>query len=110
MNKVSGQATFLAGAARNIQAKMPQKPLRLGGQVFPVDELIVMAIVQRTPDSFYDKGATFAAAAAVAAAERALDAGATIVDISAGSRRQRVRPFRLPRCRHRRRAHSDPAR
>lgn len=40
-----------------------------------------MAIVNRTPDSFYDKGATFAADAAVAAAERALDAGAGIVDI-----------------------------
>ena len=40
-----------------------------------------MGIVNRTPDSFYDRGATFAAAAALAAAERALDAGAAIVDI-----------------------------
>ncbi len=40
-----------------------------------------MAIVNRTPDSFYDRGATYGAAAAVAAAELALDAGAAIVDI-----------------------------
>ena len=40
-----------------------------------------MAIVNRTPDSFYDRGATFAAEAAVTAAQRALDAGAAIVDI-----------------------------
>lgn len=40
-----------------------------------------MAIVNRTPDSFYDRGATFALGAALAAAERGLDAGAGIVDI-----------------------------
>lgn len=60
---------------------MPQQVLRLGGRVFPPDELVVMGIVNRTPDSFYDRGMTFTLAAAVAAAERALDAGAAIVDI-----------------------------
>ncbi len=55
--------------------------LRLGARVFPVTELAIMAIVNRTPDSFYDQGATFAAEAAVTAAIRALDAGAAIVDI-----------------------------
>jgi dihydropteroate synthase len=40
-----------------------------------------MAVVNVTPDSFYDRGATFAAAAAIAAGERAVDAGAGIVDI-----------------------------
>ncbi|HEX4215276.1 MAG TPA: dihydropteroate synthase [Candidatus Dormibacteraeota bacterium] len=40
-----------------------------------------MAIVNRTPDSFYDRGATYAVEAAVGAAERALDAGAGIIDI-----------------------------
>ena len=63
------------------ESARPQKPLRLGSRTFDPDELVVMAIVNRTPDSFYDQGATFAAAAAVAAAERALDAGAGIVDI-----------------------------
>jgi dihydropteroate synthase len=40
-----------------------------------------MGIVNRTPDSFYDRGVTFSLTAAVAAAERALDSGAAIVDI-----------------------------
>ncbi|NYI69852.1 dihydropteroate synthase [Naumannella cuiyingiana] len=41
----------------------------------------VMAIVNRTPDSFHDRGATFALDAAVAAAEAAIAAGAGWVDI-----------------------------
>jgi dihydropteroate synthase len=40
-----------------------------------------MGIVNRTRDSFYDRGATYELGAALAAAERALDAGAAIVDI-----------------------------
>ncbi len=60
---------------------VPQQALRLGGRVFPPGELVVMGIVNRTPDSFYDRGVTFTLAAAVSAAERALDAGAAIVDI-----------------------------
>ncbi|MEL4317420.1 dihydropteroate synthase [Leifsonia sp. YIM 134122] len=44
-------------------------------------EVAVMAIVNRTPDSFYDKGSTFALDAAVAAAHRALADGADWVDI-----------------------------
>jgi dihydropteroate synthase len=45
------------------------------------DRALVMAIVNRTPDSFYDKGATFAPEAALKAVRRALDDGADIVDI-----------------------------
>ncbi len=60
---------------------VPQQALRLGGRVFPPGELVVMGIVNRTPDSFYDRGVTFTLTAAVSAAERALDAGAAIVDI-----------------------------
>lgn len=41
----------------------------------------VMGIVNRTPDSFYDRGATFALDAAVAAALAHADAGARIVDV-----------------------------
>ena len=41
----------------------------------------VMAIVNRTPDSFYDDGATFALEAAVAAALAAERDGADLVDI-----------------------------
>jgi dihydropteroate synthase len=41
----------------------------------------VMAIVNRTPDSFYDRGATFGFGAAVAAGERALAEGADWLDV-----------------------------
>ena len=40
-----------------------------------------MAIVNRTPDSFYDRGATFSDDAAKAAAYRAVDEGADVVDV-----------------------------
>lgn len=40
-----------------------------------------MAIVNRTPDSFYDKGATFAAEKALERIDAAVAAGATIIDI-----------------------------
>jgi dihydropteroate synthase len=56
-------------------------PLRLGSRVFGVQETVVMAIVNRTPDSFYDKGATFGDAAALDAVERAVAEGAGIIDI-----------------------------
>jgi dihydropteroate synthase len=54
---------------------------RIGRHQFASDELAVMAIVNRTPDSFYDKGATFADEPAMAAVERAAKAGARIIDI-----------------------------
>lgn len=41
----------------------------------------VMAIINRTPDSFYDKGATFAFDAALARCREVVEAGATIVDV-----------------------------
>jgi dihydropteroate synthase len=41
----------------------------------------VMAILNRTPDSFYDRGATFGFEAAVAAGERALAEGADWLDV-----------------------------
>ena len=56
-------------------------PLVLGGRRFEPDHRLVMAIINRTPDSFYDAGATFADAAALDAAEAALAAGADILDI-----------------------------
>jgi dihydropteroate synthase len=43
--------------------------------------VVVMAVVNRTPDSFYDQGRTFTLDAAVAAAERALADGADWLDI-----------------------------
>ncbi len=56
-------------------------PLRFGSRELPRDRAAVMAIVNRTPDSFYDRGATFSDEAALAAVERAVAEGADIVDI-----------------------------
>lgn len=44
-------------------------------------EIAVMAIVNRTPDSFYDRGATYELGAAVDHAVAQLDAGADIIDV-----------------------------
>jgi dihydropteroate synthase len=44
-------------------------------------QVAVMAIVNRTPDSFYDRGATFELDRAVAAARAAVDEGADWIDI-----------------------------
>ena len=37
----------------------------LCGRAVPVDRPLIMAIVNRTPDSFYDRGATFTDTAAL---------------------------------------------
>jgi dihydropteroate synthase len=55
--------------------------LRLGKRQFGHAELAVMAIVNRTPDSFYDAGATFSEAAALDRVAQAVSEGADIVDI-----------------------------
>ena len=58
-------------------------PRRLiGGRMFDFDrEVAVMAIINRTPDSFYDQGATFALDASVVAAHQAIAEGADWIDI-----------------------------
>jgi len=55
--------------------------LRLGSRTFAPHEFAVMAIVNRTPDSFYDRGATFALDAALRAVDAAVTAGADMIDI-----------------------------
>ena len=55
--------------------------LRLGGLDVPDGRLVVMAIVNRTPDSFYDRGATFELAAAVERVDRVVAEGADMVDV-----------------------------
>ena len=45
------------------------------------DRALIMAIVNRTPDSFYDQGATWQPGAAQAAIEEAVAAGADVVDL-----------------------------
>ncbi|GLU45822.1 dihydropteroate synthase [Nocardiopsis ansamitocini] len=60
---------------------MPSGTLRLGQGEFGPGAYAVMAVLNRTPDSFYDRGATFAFDAALAAADRAVVAGADIIDV-----------------------------
>ncbi|WP_030804916.1 dihydropteroate synthase [Streptomyces sp. NRRL S-337] len=55
--------------------------LRLGNREFGPDERVIMAIVNRTPDSFYDRGATFRDEPALARVEQAVAEGAAIIDI-----------------------------
>jgi dihydropteroate synthase len=60
---------------------MSQAAFRLGPHEFAEDEMAVMAIVNRTPDSFYDKGATYTRDAAMDRVAQAVDEGARIIDI-----------------------------
>src|SRR3954469_14932172 len=53
--------------------------LRLGSQEFTDDATLMMAIVNRTPDSFYDKGATWAEDKAFDRVAEVVDQGAEIV-------------------------------
>jgi dihydropteroate synthase len=55
--------------------------LRLGALDVPPGRLVVMAIVNRTPDSFYDRGATYELAAAVDRVDRVVAEGADMVDV-----------------------------
>ncbi|MCH7232461.1 dihydropteroate synthase [Glycomyces sp. L485] len=57
------------------------RALKLGRRTFGEGDYAVMAIVNRTPDSFYDSGATFEFDAALAAVASAVANGADIVDI-----------------------------
>ncbi|MEW2359758.1 dihydropteroate synthase [Spirillospora sp. NPDC029432] len=54
-------------------------PLRLNGRA--LGRYAIMAVVNRTPDSFFDRGATYGFDAALAAVGRAVEEGADIVDI-----------------------------
>jgi dihydropteroate synthase len=51
------------------------------GQRVARDRALIMAIVNRTPDSFYDRGATFADRPAQDAIEAAVTEGADVIDI-----------------------------
>ena len=55
--------------------------LQLGRRQFLDHEMLIMAIVNRTPDSFYDKGATFSFDDALLRVREVVAAGAEIVDI-----------------------------
>ncbi len=60
---------------------MQPRTLKLGNRTFGPGDVAVMAIINRTPDSFFDRGATFGEGEALDAADRAVDEGAEILDI-----------------------------
>ncbi len=55
--------------------------LRIGSLDVGPDEQVVMAVVNRTPDSFFDQGAYLDDAAGMAAVDRAVAEGAALVDL-----------------------------
>ncbi len=62
-------------------AASSQRTLRLAGRSFEPQQRLVMAIVNRTPDSFYDRGATWDEAVAMERVHTVVAEGADIVDI-----------------------------
>lgn len=60
---------------------MAQRPLRLGSRTFAPTEFALMAIINRTPDSFYDSGATYDLDDALQKLDQAVAEGADIVDV-----------------------------
>jgi len=56
-------------------------PLRLGDREFDDSSYVVMAIVNRTPDSFFDRGSTFGFDAALDRVDQVVLEGAGIVDV-----------------------------
>jgi dihydropteroate synthase len=59
----------------------PPAVLRLGRREFAAGQLVVMAIVNRTPDSFYRPGVTWDPAAALERVHAVVAEGADIVDV-----------------------------
>lgn len=53
----------------------------LCGRPVTGDRALIMAIVNRTPDSFYDRGATFSDEAAKSAVHRVIAEGADVIDV-----------------------------
>ncbi|GAA3296877.1 hypothetical protein GCM10020295_27890 [Streptomyces cinereospinus] len=69
------------GPSDDTNEERSQGMLRLGRREFDPREPVVMAIVNRTPDSFYDRGATFRDEPALARVEQAVAEGAAIIDV-----------------------------
>jgi len=71
----------VAAAPSGAPAAREPGPLRLGPAEFPPERRLVMAIVNRTPDSFYRPGATWDVGAALAQVHAAVAEGADILDV-----------------------------
>src|SRR5690242_20517850 len=75
-------ASILPADSRWCAAGVFHAPRRIGARTFDFSrEVAVMAIVNRTPDSFFDRGSTFALDKAVDAAIAAVADGADFVDV-----------------------------
>ncbi len=59
----------------------PGGMLRLGKHAFPPGQPLIMAIVNRTPDSFFQPGATWTESAALDRVDQAIAEGADIIDV-----------------------------
>jgi dihydropteroate synthase len=57
------------------------RTLRLRGREWPPGSFGIMAVINRTPDSFFDHGSSYEFGAAMAAADQAVADGAGILDI-----------------------------
>jgi dihydropteroate synthase len=74
------EASSLSSLAEGVARRRPVR--RIGARTFDFSTSVaVMAVVNRTPDSFYDRGRTFELERADAACEAAVAAGADWVDI-----------------------------
>ncbi|HWC12001.1 MAG TPA: dihydropteroate synthase [Acidimicrobiales bacterium] len=89
LGAVSGHDTDESGrtgAVRRPPATAPVRGLRLGPVTADLDQApVVMGILNRTVDSFYDRGAHFARDAFLRQAQRLVDDGADILDVGARS-------------------------
>ena len=72
--------TAVSGPGRP-RAGRPPRALRLNRRTFEPHQLLVMAIVNRTPDSFYQPGVTWDQAAAMDRVHAVVADGADIVDV-----------------------------
>lgn len=73
-------AILAAAAPILLLVTMPRK-LRLRNREWQPGSFAIMAVVNRTPDSFFDRGATYEFGAALESVGRAVAAGADIVDV-----------------------------
>jgi dihydropteroate synthase len=76
----AGRPRSSASAGQPTPSAQADQPTLCGRRVAG-DRSLIMAIINRTPDSFYDRGANFGDEAARAAAHRVIAEGADVVDV-----------------------------
>ncbi len=76
-----------------LAAPPPGGALRLGARSFGPRQRVIMAIVNRTPDSFYDRGATWHEAAAMERVHAVVTEGAAGAQVDIAEEIRRTVPF-----------------